>query len=275
MNDVRSKTLITADELARLLGGHKTIVLLDVIDEQGSSPEDRPKIPGALSVHLATDFSGKPTPTAGRRPLPDLGDLQSKARAWGICSDSIVVVYDNSGGALASRAWWTLRWAGLSNVRLLDGGYGAWIATKRPTSNHLARRAACAGDVALTLGCMPTVNAEEAAVSREAIQIAGCTTAGSLCRRSWQTGTGHIPGAIYAAAGDNIAEGKFKPNDALRARLLRLGADGSTRSAFIVVAVIRRRTQSRPCPHRALARALCRLVVCVERRSVSPGGNGY
>ena len=92
-----------------------------------------------------------------------MSDLQAKARAWGICGDSIVVVYDNSGGAQASRAWWTLRWAGLANVRVLDGGYGAWIATGRPSSNHVATHAALAGNVVLTSGGMPTIDAEEAA----------------------------------------------------------------------------------------------------------------
>ena len=119
--------------------------MLDVIDEQGGAAADRPKISGALSVHLATDFSGTPTPAAGRRPLPDVSDLQAKARAWGIRGDGIVVVYDNSGGAQASRAWWTLRWAGLANVRVLDGGYGAWIAAGRPSLNHVAPHAALGG----------------------------------------------------------------------------------------------------------------------------------
>src|SRR4029077_11444936 len=138
------------------------VVLLDVIDEQGATPDDRPKIPGALSVHLATDFSGKQTPAAGRGRLPEVSELQANARAWGINSDSLVVVYDNSGGAQASRAWWTLRWAGLANVRVLDGGYGAWIAAGRPSSKHVATHAALAGNVVLTSGGMPTIDAEEA-----------------------------------------------------------------------------------------------------------------
>jgi len=62
MNDVRSKTLITAAELERLLDLSQPVVLLDVIDEPGAAPDDRPKIPGALSVNLAKDFSGKPAP---------------------------------------------------------------------------------------------------------------------------------------------------------------------------------------------------------------------
>ena len=229
MNDARSRTLITVDELARLLDAREAVVLLDVIDEQGGAPDDRPKIPGALSVHLATDFSGTPTPAAGRRPLPDVSDLQAKARAWGIRGDSIVVVYDNSGGAQASRAWWTLRWAGLANVRVLDGGYGAWIATGRPSSNHVATRAALAGDVVLTSGGMPTIDAEEAAALATQSRLLDARPRAAYAGDPAKPGTGHIPGAIHAAAGDNIADGKFKSNDELRARFSSLGADGSTK----------------------------------------------
>jgi thiosulfate/3-mercaptopyruvate sulfurtransferase len=227
VNDARSRTLITVDELARLLDAREVVVLLDVIDEQGGAPADRPKIPGALSVHLATDFSGWPTPAGGRRPLPDVSDLQAKARAWGIRCDSIVVVYDNSGGAQASRAWWTLRWAGLANVRVLDGGYGAWIATGRLSSNHVATHAALAGDVVLTSGGMPTIDAEEAAALATQSRLLDARPRAAYAGDPAKPGTGHIPGAIHAAAGDNIADGKFKSNDELRARFSSLGADGS------------------------------------------------
>jgi thiosulfate/3-mercaptopyruvate sulfurtransferase len=227
VNDARSRTLITVDEFARLLDARESVVLLDVIDEQGGAPDDRPKIPGALSVHLATDISGRPTPAGGRRPLPDVSDLQAKARAWGIRGDSIVVVYDNSGGAQASRAWWTLRWAGLANVRVLDGGYGAWIATGRLSSNHVATHAALAGDVVLTSGGMPTIDAEEAAALATQSRLLDARPRAAYAGDPAKPGTGHIPGAIHAAAGDNIADGKFKSNDELRARFSSLGADGS------------------------------------------------
>jgi thiosulfate/3-mercaptopyruvate sulfurtransferase len=227
VSDARSRTLIAVDALARLLDAPEAVVLLDVIDEQGGAPDDRPKIPGAVSVHLATDFSGGPTLAAGRRPLPDVADLQAKARAWGIRGDSIVVAYDNAGGAQASRAWWTLRWAGLANVRVLDGGYDAWIATGRPSSNHVATHAALAGDVVLTSGGMPTIDAEEAAALATQSRLLDARPRAAYAGDPAKAGTGHIPGAIHAAAGDNIADGKFKSNAELRARFSTLGADGS------------------------------------------------
>jgi len=229
MDDMRLKTLISVDELVRLLEAEERVVLLDVVDEEGAAPEDRTKIPGALSVHLATDFSGKPTATSGRRPLPDVLELQSKVRLWGTCNDSIVVTYDNSGGAQASRAWWTLRWAGLNDVRLLDGGYGAWTAANHPSSNHIATRAALIGDVVLKAGCMPTISADEAAELARQSKLLDARPRPSYVGEFGKAGTGHIPGAIHAPSGDNIAGGRFKPNKDLSARFSRLGADGSTK----------------------------------------------
>jgi thiosulfate/3-mercaptopyruvate sulfurtransferase len=226
VTDSRAKTLITADELARLVDANKTVVLLDVIDEPGAAPDNRPKIPGALSVDLATDFSGKPTPEAGRRPLPDIAVLQSKARAWGIGSDRVVVAYDNAGGAQASRAWWTLRWAGVGNVRVLDGGLGAWIAAGRPTSDHLAKSAARVGDVVLSAGHMPTISADEAAHLAQQSRLFDARPRSSYVGELGKPGTGHIPGAIHAPSGGNIADGKFRSNDELRARFRSLGANG-------------------------------------------------
>lgn len=229
MNDTRSWILITVDELTRLLEAEAPVVLLDVIDETSAAPEARPKIPGALSVHLATDFSGKPAPEAGRRPLPAIDELQAKARAWGICNGSVVVVYDNSGGAQASRAWWTLRWAGLDNVCLLDGGYGAWIAANYPVSNQFVTRLACTGNVVLTTGCMPIISVEEAANLAQQSKLFDARGRAAYLGDPDKPGTGHIPGAIHAPSGDNIADGKFKSSADLHARFSALGIDGSTK----------------------------------------------
>jgi len=226
VNNARARTLITVGELIRLMDAGTAVVLLDVIDEQGAAPEERPKIPGALSVHLTTDFSGTPTATSGRRPLPDIADLQARARAWGICNATPVVVYDNVGGAQASRAWWTLRWAGLTNVRMLDGGYGAWAATGWPSSTH-ATHASDAGDVVLTPGHMPTIDADEAARLAEQSRLFDARPRASYVGDPAKAGTGHIPGAVHAPSGGNIMDGKFKPSDDLYAAFCKLGADGS------------------------------------------------
>ena len=217
MTEARAKTLITAAELISLLEAGKHVVLLDVLDEKGVAPEDRAKIPGALSVHLATDFSDKPTKLSGRRPLPQIMDLQANARRWGISPNTQVVVYDSTGGAQASRAWWTLRWGGFQNVRILDGGLAAWTAAGKPTSTDVQIEATKAGTVVLKAGHMPTIEAHQAArIARSGVLLDARGKAGYV-GETGKPATGHIPGAKLAASGDAVAGGKFKSGDELEA----------------------------------------------------------
>ena len=228
MSEARSRTLISVAGLADLLAAGGPVVLLDVLDEKGAASADRARIPGALSVHLATDFSGKPTKTSGKRPLPDIMNLQADARRWGINPGSTVVVYDNTGGAQASRAWWTLRWAGFANVRILDGGFAAWTASGRPVSHAHVEAAGKAGVVVLRAGHMPTLTAAEAAaLAREGVLLDARGRA-AYQGEPGKAGTGHIPGALSAPSGDNLTpDGAFQPEDDLRARFAAMGADGA------------------------------------------------
>ncbi len=50
----------------------------------------------------------------------------------GIAEDSLVVCYDNSGGAYASRMIWLLQYMGFTSARLLNGGLQSWQASGYP-----------------------------------------------------------------------------------------------------------------------------------------------
>jgi thiosulfate/3-mercaptopyruvate sulfurtransferase len=74
------------------------------------------------------------------------------------------VVYDEGGmppSGSAARAWWILRWAGHPDVRVLDGGYAAWIDAGRPTSAEAVERQR--GDFTVRSGSMPVLDAAGAA----------------------------------------------------------------------------------------------------------------
>ena len=124
----RDRVLIAATELAALLEAPLTI--LDVrwrLDE----PDGRPAylqghLPGAVYVSLEEELSDHTVAGRGRHPLPSGHNLQAGARGWGIRQDVPVVVYDDWNRAGSARAWWVLTAAGLTNVRILDGGLGAW-----------------------------------------------------------------------------------------------------------------------------------------------------
>lgn len=84
-------------------------------------------VPGARFADLEEDLSAPVSPGSGRHPLPSPEQAAEVFRRLGVSVNSRVVVYDDKGGAYAARAWWMLRWLGHSQVRLLDGGYPAWI----------------------------------------------------------------------------------------------------------------------------------------------------
>ncbi|MCJ7717030.1 MAG: sulfurtransferase [Anaerolineales bacterium] len=85
-------------------------------------------IPGAIYVHLNRDLSGKIVKgKTGRHPLPEIDIFVDRVSSWGIDRQTQVIAYDNSGGALAARVWWMLRWFGHEQVAVLDGGWDAWV----------------------------------------------------------------------------------------------------------------------------------------------------
>ena len=127
-------TLITAAELNPHLGDARWAVVdcrfsLDDC-ERGRRDYEQAHIPGAVYAHLDHDLSGEKVPgKTGRHPLPEVQSFAQTLSAWGIDSDTQVVVYDDLGGSMAARLWWMLRWMGHCNVALLDGGWQSWLQT--------------------------------------------------------------------------------------------------------------------------------------------------
>jgi len=213
-----SAVLISAEELRKELAD-KRVRLLDVRwalgDPDGPQHYLDGHIPGAVFVDLETELAAPPSPARGRHPLPDLAALQKCARSWGIREGDPVVVYDATGGMAAARAWWLLRWAGLADVRILDGGLPAWTAAGGATATG-AEPDPEPGDVTLTAGNLPVVDADGAAKwpgvlldARAAPRFRGETE--PLDRVA-----GHVPGARNRPYADNLADGRFKSPEALR-----------------------------------------------------------
>jgi thiosulfate/3-mercaptopyruvate sulfurtransferase len=208
-------------------------VLLDVRwalgDPHGKERYLQAHLPGAVFVDLETELAGPPSAAEGRHPLPSLQRLQASARRWGIDRDDAVVVYDATGGLAAARAWWLLRWGGLTDVRLLDGGLDAWRRAGGPVeAGHVVPEP---GDVSMTGGGMPVLSLDEAA----ALPSSGAlldARAGERYRGEVEPvdpRAGHVPGAVSAPTTGNLApDGTFLPAAALRERFTALGVrDGA------------------------------------------------
>jgi thiosulfate/3-mercaptopyruvate sulfurtransferase len=213
---------------AELRSAARRPVLIDVRwalgDDHGREKYLTGHLPGAVYVDLDTELADPPSPVDGRHPLPSLQRLQEAARRWGIGTGDPVVAYDASGGTAAARAWWLLRWGGLDDVRLLDGGLAAWQrAGGELESGDVVPSP---GDVVLPGGGMPVLSIDEAA-AWPAFGVLLDARAGERFRGEVEPvdpRAGHVPGAVSAPTTENLApDGTFRPAAELADRFAELG----------------------------------------------------
>lgn len=220
--------LISAEALATMLEeGREDLVVLDVQFELGGRPHaelySAGHVPGAQPVDLDAVLAGPPG-EGGRHPLPDPGVLQSGLREAGVREGDAVVVYDQQTSLAAARAWWVLRWAGLQQVRVLDGGLAAWRAMGQDLSTEPAL--SDRGDVTVSPGSMPVLDADGAARVAEDGVLVDARTPERFRGESEPIDpvAGHIPGAVNVPMGELLAEdGRLLPADQLRARFHAVG----------------------------------------------------
>lgn len=219
-------------DLKSALGSLVPPVLLDVRwalgDTAGHQHYLEAHIPGAVFVDLDTELADHGAPELGRHPLPSIENLQTAARRWGVTPGVPVVVYDNTGNLAAARAWWLLKWAGVEDVALLDGGLKAWIAAGNDTASG-EETASIEGDIELTAGHMPTLTADDAADLPASGTLLDARAAERYSGEAEPVDpqAGHIPGAISMPTAGNVgADGRFLSADALRGRFGDMGTVG-------------------------------------------------
>jgi thiosulfate/3-mercaptopyruvate sulfurtransferase len=125
----------------------------------------------------------------------------------------------------AARGWWTLRYFGHPDVRVLDGGYRAWTEAGLPVTTD--RPAPAPGDFTAEPGHMPVLDAAGAqATARDGLLLDA--RAGERYRGETEPVdpvAGHIPGAVSApTAGNANPDGTFRDPAELAARFTALGA---------------------------------------------------
>ncbi|GAB3883536.1 sulfurtransferase [Terrabacter terrigena] len=225
--------LISAADLAHEI---EDVVVLDVRwalttanTPAGRKDYEAGHVPGAFFVDLDTELAA-PAGEGGRHPLPYPEVVQAVLRRAGITEHSRVVAYDGKDSYAAARAWWVLRWLGVSDVRVLDGGWAAWtaaglpVSTEEPADRH--------GDVVVRPGQLPTLDASSAAtLAREGLLL----DARALERYAGETEpidpvAGHIPGAVNSPTTEWVTtEGTFRRDLAEHWAHVTDGADLSDR----------------------------------------------
>jgi thiosulfate/3-mercaptopyruvate sulfurtransferase len=223
--------LVDAEGLAAELDGRHPPSLLDVRWRlgAGSLRDDylAGHLPGAVWVDLDADLAGPPG-AGGRHPLPAPRSAQDTLRRLGVSGSRGVVVYDDTDGSVAARAWWLLRWLGHTDVRQLDGGLGCWTAAGLPVQT--GEVPPTAGDLTVRPGGMPVLDADAAGrLARDGVLLD--VRAAERYRGEVEPVdpvAGHVPGACSAPTTANVrADGRFLDPAGLRDRFAGLGVTGA------------------------------------------------
>ena len=222
----RDEHLVSAGALAAELAQDPAPVLLDVRWRLGGPPGiesyRQGHLPGAVFTDLDRDLAGPPG-AAGRHPLPDAAAFQAAMRAAGVSRDRPVVVYDDGDATIAARGWWTLRYFGHQDVRVLDGGYRAWAGAGLAVTT--AEPAPVPGDFTAEPGHLLVLDAAAAQATARAGLLLDARAAERYRGETEPIDpvAGHIPGAVSAPTAGNVnPDGTFKNPADLAARFAAL-----------------------------------------------------
>ncbi len=183
-------------------------------------------IPSACYISMDEALAAPHIPgVTGRHPLPSLDVFEKAMRAAGLRKGRPVVIYDDWKSIAAARCWWLLRNAGHENVRVLDGGWRAWVDAALPIET--GEVAPIPGSFTAATGLLPSVDAVGAArIASEGVLL----DARPANRFRGEDETidpvaGHIPGARSFPALNLINEdGSFLPAHKLRTMFASVGA---------------------------------------------------
>ena len=127
-------SLISTDELARIMGSKNVKIVEAGFDMPGSKP------PLAREKYLQAHISGAvffdideiaDKKTSLPHMIPSAKEFADAVGKLGIGSDDRVIVYDRDGLKFAPRAWWMFRTFGHDKVAVLNGGLRKWQAEGR------------------------------------------------------------------------------------------------------------------------------------------------
>lgn len=223
----RQRFLIEAGELLTKIDDPNVRIFdATIIFPIGLSPEEIAKLPTAHEQYLAGHIPG-----AAFFDHEDFTDTKSiidymlapdevladQIGKLGIANDSEVIVYTTGILACATRAWWILRYAGLGNVRVLDGGLAAWKEAGGAVEQGERSYPPVQFEADFKPEMLASKGEVQAAIETDEVYVEDALT------QDWHDQE-HIPGSVCLPLTDlTIGWETFLPDDQLAARLKNVG----------------------------------------------------
>lgn len=231
-------TVVSAQQLNDAIYQGKTHVVIashwNNDDVTGFAQYKSAHIPTAQFCDPDRALVGVPGSQVGRNPLPPVANLQYAVQSWGLREGRPVIVYDSGRGLFASRAWWILRWAGVEDVRILDGGLRRWERAGFQAVGGPGN-IGTAADVTVQPGQMPVATLEDVAGHRGVLVDFREQSRFVGRREILDLKAGHIPGAVNLPVWQLVHEDNtFRSPAEIRACFAAIGVTEDNAAETIV-----------------------------------------
>lgn len=146
-------TFIKIDELKKRLKDENIKIIdcrFDLFNhEYGEKAYVKNHIEGAFFLDVNKDICGEKQVHGGARPIPDTEVFAGKLEAIGISNFTTIVLYDDDIYGSA-RAFWQMKYMGMENIYILEGGWNGWVAEGGACSSEVTK-AESIGKISVTI----------------------------------------------------------------------------------------------------------------------------
>lgn len=215
VTSARADYFISIDDVAAAL---EDFVILDARKADAYAAGH---VPGAINAPwqpFASVGVGKPGDADWGTLLPP-DEIAAKLGSFGVDTSKTIVVYtDPTGWGEDGRVMWTLLSVGITDVKMMDGGYPAWVAAGNETSTEAVTLPATTVKVADKLDATLNATTDEIADGLDTLTIVDVRST-----KEYEGGVdygeargGHLPGAISMPYPDSFnADGTVKSDEDL------------------------------------------------------------
>lgn len=184
-----------------------------ILDTRPQAEYAKGHIPGAVWVDVKSwqDLSKK------EGGFQDAKAWSEKVGQLGIKQDSPVVVY-GSAPTDTARIWWTLKYLGLPNVTILNGGWQLWLKEKQPTEDTAASIEVVKFEPKFQADRLEEIDTLKKSVKDDKVTVVDTRSIDEFTGKEVRGKRGgHIPSAKHLEWKELLAEdGRFKSPELLR-----------------------------------------------------------
>ena len=195
---------------------------LRILDTRPRAEYAKSHIPGAVAVDVKS-WQDQGKKERGFHDAKAWGELVGQL---GIDHDSRVVVYGSNPTSTA-RVWWTLKYLGLRDVKILNGGWQLWIKADALTQTAVPKVEGVKFEPKFQADRLEEIDSLKKSVQKGEVTVVDARTADEFTGKTVKGKRGgHIPGAKHLEWKELLAEdGRFKSPEELRKLFRKRGIE--------------------------------------------------